>query len=106
MWFPDGVWRTITGFLFPIWGRNPWLKKYSQVLAFLPNVVRGQQPSTLSVSYPALRDGGYRFTIQLYYLNWGWNCVQRTRPFGYRWIKIYTLDIVYGAVAKTERREG
>ena len=92
MWFPNGVWRTITGFLFPIWGRNPWLKKYSQVIASLPNVKRGHQPSVLSVSYPALRYGGYRFTIQLYYLNWGW--IRAPRPVHrHRWIKIYTLEI-------------
>ena len=84
MWFSDGVWRTITGFLFPIWGRNPWLKKYNMVVDSLPNVKKGQQPSALLISHPAI--GNYHFTIQLNYLNWG---SSRRR----RWIKIYTLEI-------------
>ena len=91
MWFPYGVWHNIIGFLLPIWGRNPWLKKYNQVVASLPNVIVGQQPSGLYLTYPIVGGHDYKFMIELYYLNWDWICRGPFRPFGFRVIKIYTL---------------
>ena len=84
MWFPNGVWFTICEYLFPIWGRNPWLKKYDAALASLPNRLYSRQPRRL---IKFIGNDSIKFIIELEYLHF-------YQAQAGRFIKIYTLDNV------------
>ena len=104
MWFPDLVWENIREFLFPVWGRNPWLKKYDKVVASLPTCYHYTQPRLLIKFYD---DHAIKFTIELYYLNWFWpdhycscyaDTIKHSPSFAHemcrRFIKIYSIEYI------------
>jgi len=104
MWFPDLIWENIREFLFPVWGRNPWLKKYDKVVASLPTCYHYTQPRRLIKFYD---DHTIKFTIELNYLNWFWpdqycscyaDTIKHSPPFAHetcrRFIKIYSIEYI------------
>jgi len=66
MWFPNDVWLEICSFLFPVWGRNPWLKKYNLAIRDIPRFcVVYSRPQKIIRHYPH-----FIFTIDFTYLPW------------------------------------
>ena len=86
MWFPDDVWGEICSFLFPIWGRNPWLKKYEKVVASIPTNTPYSQPQRIIKSYPR-----FKFTIYLERMGWSGEAVRHSHAY-HSILKIYTMD--------------
>lgn len=83
MWFPDLIWENIRDFLLPVWGRNPWLKKYDEVVDALPLCSFYKQPRQL---IKFRHNHSIKFTIYLAYVSW-----QRHRS---SFIKIYTIEYI------------
>ena len=93
MWFPDDIWLLIGEFLFPVWKRNPWLKKYNKVVAKLPNYWKYDRPCHLIKFSHNL---SIKFNIALTYLNrFGEDddgFPQKHRLRCHRIIKVYTIE--------------
>ena len=86
MWFPDGVWYIIKEYHFPIWGRNPWLKKFNIVLKSLPIAKPySERPRRVIKFYPFTK-----YIIDLYYLDGYFP--NGTHALKFRLIKIYSIN--------------
>jgi hypothetical protein len=90
MWFSDLVWENIRAFVFPVWGRNPWLKKYDVVLASLPKAVQYKKPRCLIKFY---KHHYIKFTIDLAFVSPTFSSMEMPRIHS-RLIKIYSIEYI------------